>query len=98
MEKKSPSDGELPIEPGRLRKAAQLAVERLGPMQFRVRGQEEPFYDVNLDLDTPCTCLDAWHHGRNCKHELAGKLHVGHTPTFNALVAMYEMQIKAGRK
>lgn len=94
---RSPSD-ELPIEPERLRKAAKLAVKRLGPMQFRVRGQHEHFYDVNLELDTPCCCLDAWYHGRNCKHELAAKLHLPDPHTFNALVSMYERAIKAGRE
>jgi uncharacterized Zn finger protein len=72
-------------EPGRLRRAAQLAVKRLGPMQFRVRGQDEPFYDVNLEIDTPCTCMDAYHHGRGCKHELAARLQNGDLALIQAL-------------
>ena len=72
-------------EPGRLRRAAQLAVRRLGPHQYRVRGQDEPHYDVNLELDTPCTCADAWHRGRGCKHELAGRLHDGDMALIQAL-------------
>ena len=70
----SPSEA---VDPARLRRAACLAWERLGPQQIRVRGQNEPFYDVNLELDVPCTCADAWHRGRGCKHELAARLATG---------------------
>lgn len=72
-------------EPGRLRRAAVLAVKKLGPRQYRVRGQTEPHFDVNLDLNTPCTCADAWHRGRGCKHELAGRLHDGDMKLVQAL-------------
>lgn len=76
---------EAGYEPGRLRRAAQLAVKRLGPQQFRVRGQDEEFYDVNLEIDTPCDCADAWHRGRPCKHELASRLANGDMPLIQAL-------------
>lgn len=80
--------GERAYEPGRLRRAAQLAVQRLGPNQFRVRGQDEPFYDVNLDLDTPCDCADAWHRGRGCKHELCARMANGDIGLLQALGQM----------
>lgn len=79
-------------EPGRLRRAAQLAVKRLGPNQFRIRGQDEPFYDVNLDLDTPCTCADAWHRGRGCKHELQARMANG---DMRLVQALGDMLLKA---
>lgn len=81
-------------EPGRLRRAAVLAVKKLGPNQYRVRGQDEPFYDVNLDLDTPCTCKDAEFHGRGCKHELAARLHNGDSALIMALGMMLLEQTK----
>ena len=79
-------------EPGRLRRAAQLAVRRLGPMQFRVRGQDEPHYDVNLDLDVPCCCKDAEFHGRGCKHELSARMANG---DMGLIQALGEMLLKA---
>lgn len=70
----TPKEG---YEPGRLRRAAQRAVKRLGPQQFRVAGNHEAYWDVNLDLDTPCDCPDAQFHGRGCLHELAARLQNG---------------------
>ena len=64
-------------EPGRLRRGAARAVKKVGPRQYRVRGNHEPYWDVNLDLDTPCCCPDAQFHGRGCLHELAARLHDG---------------------
>lgn len=64
-------------EPGRLRRAATRAVKQLGPRQFRVRGSHEAYWDVNLDLDTPCDCPDAQYHGRGCLHELSARLASG---------------------
>lgn len=72
-------------EPGRLRRGAARAVRRLGPHQFRVRGTHESYYDVNLDLDTPCMCKDAEFHGRGCLHELAARLHDGDAKLIQAL-------------
>jgi hypothetical protein len=72
-------------EPGRLRRASTRAVKKLGPRQYRVRGNHEPFWDVNLDLDTPCTCPDAEFHGRGCLHELAARLHDGDMALVQAL-------------
>lgn len=86
---------ERAYEPGRLRRAAQLAVQRLGPMQFRVRGQDEPFYDVNLEIDTPCTCADAWHRGRGCKHELCARMANG---DMGLLQALGQMLLEAAKR
>jgi hypothetical protein len=75
-------------EPGRLRRAATRAVRRLGPHQFRVAGTHQRGYDVNLDLDTPCDCMDAQFHGRGCLHELAARLHDGDSKLIMALGQM----------
>ncbi len=84
-------------EPGRLRRAAQLAVKRLGPQQFRVRGQDEEFYDVNLEIDTPCCCADAWHRGRPCKHELSARMANGDMALIQALGDMLLKSDKANK-
>lgn len=63
--------------PTRLGKAATRPSVQLGPNQFRVKGNERPYYDVNLDLDVPCDCNDAQFHGRGCLHELRARLHRG---------------------
>jgi hypothetical protein len=72
-------------DPARLRRAATRAVRKMGPHQYRVRGSHEPYYDVNLDLDTPCDCLDAQFHGRGCLHELSARLHDGDAGLMQAL-------------
>jgi hypothetical protein len=75
-------------EPGRLRRGAARRVERLGPHQFRVRGTHRKYYDVNLEIDTPCDCDDARFHGRSCLHELAARLHDGDPKLIMALGMM----------
>lgn len=77
-------------DPRRLEKASVRPSWRLGPNQFRVKGNEEEFYDVNLDLDTPCTCLDAFYHGRGCLHELRARMHNGDTELLTALGEMIQ--------
>lgn len=72
-------------EPGRLRRAAQLAVKRLGPTTFAVRGQHEPFYRVDVTADVPCYCKDAEYHGKGCKHFLAAQLASGNMALIQAL-------------
>lgn len=65
-------------EPGRLARAKDLAIEKVGPRQYRVRGQDEPFYMVDLDVDPPCYCADQENRGKQiggkCKHVLAALL------------------------
>lgn len=72
-------------DPARLRRAAVRPSVRLGPNQFRVKGNVEKYYDVNLDLDVPCTCYDAEYHGRGCLHELRARLHRGDVELLQAL-------------
>ncbi len=76
---------ERAFDPARLRRGIQRGVERLGPMQFRVEGRHQRFYDVNLELDTPCDCADAQYHGRGCLHELAARLHAGDAKLIQSL-------------
>lgn len=51
-------------------------VERMGPNQFRVCGNEEPEYFVDLTANVRCYCLNSQHSGpeHRCKHALAGDL------------------------
>lgn len=83
--------------PKRLRRAAVLAVKRIGPEQFVVRGQDEPFYTVSLACDPPCYCADYYHRGgptNPCKHILAVRLHSGDSAL---ILALGEMLLKAER-
>lgn len=52
-------------------------IHRFGPDQFRVKGNTEPWYDVDLMGDQRCFCKDAqfspWY-DRMCKHEMACRL------------------------
>jgi hypothetical protein len=81
-------------DPARLRRGAARAVKRLGPHQFRVAGSHAPYWDVNLELDTPCTCPDAEFHGRGCLHELAARLHDGDAALIMGLGEMLLAQEK----
>jgi hypothetical protein len=82
------------FDPARLRRAAQLAVQRIGATTFAVRGQEEPYYYVDLAGDLPCACKDAEFHGSGCKHELAARLANGDMPL---VMALGEMLLRAER-
>lgn len=75
-------------DPARLRRASVRACIQLGPNQFRVEGRHEKYYDVNLDLDTPCDCKDAMHHGSGCLHELRARLQRGDGTLMQALGEM----------
>jgi hypothetical protein len=65
---------ERAITPSRLWDAGLLLpfVERLptGPRQYRVKGHDEPHYDVDLDSDEICPCRDAYYRTVRCKHQL----------------------------
>lgn len=69
-------------DPGRFARAFKLArdghVEQVGPRQFKVAGNEQPYYDVDLDGDPMCYCDDQDWAGRkirnNCKHVLAARI------------------------
>lgn len=82
-------------EPGRLRRAAQLAVKRLGPAQFAVKGQDEPFYRVDLSADVPCYCKDAEFHGKGCKHYLASRMANG---DMGLLLALGQMLVETEKR
>lgn len=66
----------------RLRRAWQLVksgrVERLGGTMYRVAGNVEPVYYVDLMGDQMCTCRDMEFRsaeiGQQCKHVLASRL------------------------
>lgn len=68
--------------PDRLARAWQLVksgrVERLGGSQFRVAGNTEPEYFVDLDAEQQCYCLDSFYRQREnngfCKHVGAARL------------------------
>jgi len=91
--KVSPEElAERAYDPARLKRGSVRGVEKLGPHQYRVEGRHEKYYDVNLELDTPCDCKDAQIRGRNCLHELAARLHDGDGPLIQSLG---EMLLKA---
>lgn len=72
-------------EPGRMRRAAVLACEKLGPGQYRVSGQQEPYYDVDLSVDPACYCADQLHRRAMCKHEIRARLQDGDARLLQAL-------------
>lgn len=76
---------ERAYDPARLRRGSIRAVTKMGPHQYRVEGRHEKHYDVNLELDTPCDCMDAQMRGRGCLHELAARLHDGDGPLIQSL-------------
>jgi hypothetical protein len=90
----APKEG---YDPGRLRRAAVLAVKRLGPTRFHVAGQDEPHYSVDLFEDIPCYCKDAEFHGRGCKHELAARMANGDMALIQALGDMLLKSDKANK-
>jgi hypothetical protein len=63
------------IEPGRLRRAADLGVTPIGPRRYAVQGSVAPWI-VDLDNATPCRCPDAERRTTvgPCKHLLASML------------------------
>jgi hypothetical protein len=76
---------ERAYDPNRLRRAATRPIKPIGPRQFYVKGNVEKVYTVDLDADVPCTCMDAFYHGRGCLHELAARLASGELPLIQAL-------------
>lgn len=58
-----------------MRRAAVLGCVKIGERQYRVRGQVEEYYDVNVD--PACYCLDQRHRGEMCKHEISARLQDG---------------------
>lgn len=76
--------------PHRFRRAVQLAVVKTGPRQYRVRGQKQEWWDVDLDGDPPCYCPDMENRGRRiqgkCKHVLSALLQARDPKMMQALV------------
>lgn len=84
-------------EPGRLRRAAVLGVTELGPGLYRVKGQDEPHYDVEIHADVPCYCKDSEFHGKGCKHFLAARLASGDMKLVMALGEMLLVRDKQNK-
>jgi predicted nucleic acid-binding Zn finger protein len=74
------------------------AVTRLGPTQFRVVGQDEPEYFVDLGGDPPCYCADirnaGWKTGNMCKHILACRLAIKDPTLDNSLMEFAYQQMQ----
>ena len=90
-------------DPGRFARAVELAfqengVTRLGPTQFRVVGQDEPEYFVDLSVDPPCYCGDMQNRAtkirNNCKHVLAARLAMKDPTLDNSLMEFAYTQMK----
>jgi hypothetical protein len=81
------------IEPGRLRRAIKRLpfVEQVGPRQFRVKGNDEPWYAVDLDVEPPCYCKDRENRGVQCLHELACRLRLFEPQAVKAMADLIEM-------
>lgn len=70
-------------KPTRFERGAELALRdgactRVGSHQYRIVGNDEPEYFVDLSVDPPCYCGDMWFRGRkirnNCKHTIAARI------------------------
>lgn len=86
-------------EPNRLRRAATRKWDRMGPNQVRVASSKQgQFYDVNLDLDTPCDCMDSQMRGRGCLHELKARMVCGDMGLVEALGQMLERAEKFNKE
>src|SRR5689334_18766891 len=81
------SEQRPPVEYGRLVRAIAIiragqrdgkpTLKRLGPQQFKVRGNDQPVYYVDLTAEQRCWCKDAEfssRYERMCKHEIACRL------------------------
>lgn len=80
-------------DPARFRRAVQLAIVQTGPRTYRVRGQKQEWWDVDLDGDPPCYCPDMENRGRRiqgkCKHTIAALLQARDPAMVQALVDDY---------
>lgn len=94
---------EQTIEPGRARRALfEVSGVRTGPGQFRVWGNDEDFYDVDLAADQPCYCRDQEIVGRRipyCKHRLWAMMASGDLRIIRAVAELvYEPKVTAERE
>lgn len=78
--------------PDRLRRAWSLVkaglVVRESETQFRVAGNCQPEYVVDLAHEPPCSCEDKWFHeaAHQCKHELAARMANQELPVLMSLI------------
>jgi hypothetical protein len=90
------------FENGRLARAYERiqvgGVDKLGPRQFQVQGNDEPTYFVDLDGDPPCYCKDSQWHGRGCLHEIAGLLMAKDALFINAIAEKLLKEMVANRE
>jgi len=74
------------ICPRRLRKAARLIADRMGPGQYAVRGDSGKVYYVDLSQEIPCMCPDSeFNAGLTCKHRLRAMMGEGDVRILQAL-------------
>lgn len=94
-------------DPGRFARAVALAklpggVTRMGPTQFRVVGQHEPEYFVDLSVDPACYCGDMQNRGAqigyNCKHVLASRLAMKDPALDNSLMEFAYAQMQRAKE
>jgi hypothetical protein len=77
------------ICPRRLRKAATLTADKMGPGQYAVRGSTEKVYYVDVNADVPCMCKDSeFNAGLQCKHLLYCRMREGDESVLLALGQM----------
>jgi hypothetical protein len=86
------------IEPARLRRGAQLAVQRISATRYMVRGSKGTVYPVDLMGDPVCYCEDSLRRGGLCKHGHSAALASGDMRFINALAATYEAAVRAERE
>jgi predicted nucleic acid-binding Zn finger protein len=74
------------------------AVTQIGPRQFRVVGQDEPEYFVDLNESPACYCKDivnaGWKTGDMCKHILACRLAIKDPTLDNSLMEFAYQQMQ----
>lgn len=89
--------------PGRFARAVELArrdgaVTQMGPRQFRVVGNDEPEYFVDLDENPACYCDDirnaGWKTNNTCKHILACRLAIKDPSLENSLMEFAYAQMQ----
>src|SRR5687767_15467129 len=83
----------IAICPRRLRRAAQLFGDKMGPGQYAIRGHDLPVHYVDLNNDVPCMCKDAeFNGGLRCKHTLYAMMREGDEMVLLALGQMMVRQ------
>jgi hypothetical protein len=82
---------ETAVCPRRLRKAARLFADKMGPGQYAIRGDSGTVYHVDLSQDIPCFCKDSeFSAGIICKHRLRAMMGEGDERILYALGVMLQ--------